>query len=170
MQDDLNQRLIASAERMVDYHDRLFEVFQRIGNESKSRIVWLVAIAGFAIINIPALTNYREEPWPTSLVPAAWVLTALLGAVTHWQFRNRSVAEIQTYIAKRELLLGYIASGPQAATMAALNDILTNEKEPPPKHFKFQLSVTRFADRLELATMLAFALSMALTIRAYLLP
>jgi len=39
MQDDLNQRLISSAERMIDYNDRLFELFQRLGNESKSRIV-----------------------------------------------------------------------------------------------------------------------------------
>ena len=170
MDDDLNQRLIAWAERMVDYHDRLFEVFQRIGNESKSRIVWLVAIAGFAIINMPALTAHRQPTRPASVVPAAWVLTALLGAVTHWQFRNRSVAEILTYVAKRELLLAYIANGPQAATMAELNDILTHKKDPLPKHFKFQLSATTFADRLELVTMLAFVLSMALAIRAYLLP
>jgi uncharacterized protein YpiB (UPF0302 family) len=97
-------------------------------------------------------------------------LTALLGAITHWQFRNRSVAEILTYIAKRDLLLAYIANGPDAATMADLNEILSHKKEPVPIHFKYQLSTTTFVDRLELATMIAFALAMALTVRAYLFP
>lgn len=164
---ELKQGLIQSAERMIDYHDRLFEIFQRIGNESKSRVVWLVAIAGFAVINMPILTTYRAPSWPTALLLGAWLLTALLGTLTHWQFHNRSLAEIQTYVAKRELLLAYIANGAEAATMADLNDILANRKDPLPRHFKAQLSVTRFADRLELATMLVFALSLATTIRAY---
>ncbi len=168
MDDDLNQRLISSAERMVDYTDRQFEIFQRIGNESKSRIVWLVAIAGFAIINIPTLSAQSVLNWASSLAPAAWVFTALLGVITHWQFRNRSISEILTYIAKRELLLVYIANGPESATMSELNQIIAHEKEPLPKHFKSQLSTTTFADRLELATMIVFTISMALTIRAYL--
>jgi hypothetical protein len=170
MNDDLSQRLVASAERMVDYNDRLFEIFQRIGNESKSRIIWLVAIAGFAIVNIPTLSAHSTLNWASSLAPAAWVFTALLGAITHWQFRNRSIAEVLTYIAKRELLLAYIANGPGSATMSELNEILAHKKEPLPKHFKSQQSTTTFADRMEFATMIAFALSMALTIRAYIFP
>jgi len=103
-------------------------------------------------------------------VPAAWVFTALLASVTHWQFRNRSIAEIQTYITKRELLLAYLPNGPQAATMAELNDTLTHKKEPLPKQFKAQLGVTGFADKLELATMILFAVSMAVTMFEYVIP
>ncbi len=168
MSNDLNMRLIESAERMIDYHDRLFEIFQRIGSDSKSRIVWLVAISGFAIINLPSVLSQSPPGSSFTLLAVAWVGTALLGAVTHWQFRNRSFAEIKTYVAKRELLLAFLANGPEAATMAELNEIINNKKEPLPSYFDSQLSVTAFVDRLELATMIVFALSMALTIRFYL--
>ena len=166
---DLGQRLVSSAERMVDYHDRLLEIFQRIGNEGKSRMIWLVAIAGFAMINIPAMSANAIRNWAASVSPVAWGLTALLGVITHWQFRNRSHAEIRTYISTREHLLAYIANGPESATMAGLNEILLHEREPLAEHFKQQLSVTTFVDRLGLATMIDFALSMASTMRAYLL-
>jgi hypothetical protein len=170
MKDDLNERLIASAERMVDYHDRLFEIFQRIGNESKSRLVWIVAIAGFAIINSPTVLAAGDLQWAKPVLPAAWALTAVFTAITHWQFRNRSIAEIRIYTTKREYLLAYITNGPQSATMADLNDILTNKKDSLPKLFQAQLAVTTFADRLELLTMILFVLSMGLTIGEYLLP
>jgi hypothetical protein len=54
--------------------------------------------------------------------------------------------------------------------MAELNDILTNKKEPLPKQFKAQLGVTCFADKLELATMILFAVSMAVTMFEYVSP
>lgn len=53
MQNDLNNRLINMAERMIDYHDKVFEVVHKLESESMTRIVWLVGIAGFALINVP---------------------------------------------------------------------------------------------------------------------
>jgi hypothetical protein len=152
---------------MLENHDKLLELLHRTGSESKSRIAWLVAISGFALLNSPSLASQGHDNWATPFAPAAWAMTALLGIVTHWQFRNRGIAEIQTYMARRELLIAYIINGPDTATKADLDSILLSEKEPLPRHFKAQLASTRFADRLELATMLFFTLSMALTIRGY---
>jgi len=168
MKDDLNQRLIESAERWIDYQDKLIEIFHRADNDSTSRITWLVAISGFAIINIPLVISYTAAKIPIFYILLPWLVTATIGIVTHWQFRNRRNSELLNYITKRGLLMAYLTNGVEFATIADLNDIIENKKEPLSKYFKEQLSTTRLTDFLELAIMLCFVASIAITIHVLL--
>jgi hypothetical protein len=162
MAQELNVRLIEAADRMIEYHDKVFEVVHKLESQSMSRIVWLVAIAGFALINFPGPTAQVATSLPSILAP--WIITSLLGVITHWEFRNKSVKNLELYMTKRELLMAFVANGPTAATMAELNSIIRHEKEPLTARLAVQSRITRVADLLEFATLISFVLAMGLTL------
>jgi hypothetical protein len=165
--DNLNARVIESAARMIEFNDKQIELMQRLDNQSMSRIVWFVAIAGFSLINVPAAASFAGASARVPTILVAWLVTAFLGAFAHWQFRNRSVATIHVYLTRRELLMAFLANGPEMATLGELKDIVNNVKDPLPKLFRSQIAAVKFADRLELLMMIAFVVSMALTALAF---
>ena len=58
-------------------------------NESSAaRMVWFVAIAGYAFLNVPiylkALSEESVSGLMLVLISAPWALTAVFGVITHW--------------------------------------------------------------------------------------
>ena len=143
MQSSLNARLIAAADRMIEYQDCVFETIQKLESENMSRIVWLVALAGFALINIPTVAGSLILNDSLSAIMLAWIVMAFRGSITHWQFRNKSVKNLQLYTVKRELLMAYVTNGEDVATLADLQAITNNSKPPLPERLKSQIWTVR---------------------------
>lgn len=123
MNNELNARLIDAASRMLDYLNKDYETTQKLESDNASRIVWLVAIAGFVLVNLPNLNGGHLPP----IYHLPWIITATLGVVTHWLYRNMSVQDLKLYTIKREQLTAYILDGPDNAILDHLNSIISNQ-------------------------------------------
>ncbi len=73
------------------YAQRISETNELVESSNKasaSRLVWFVAIAGYAFLNIPvyikALSDEPVSGVALVAITIPWALTALLGVVTHW--------------------------------------------------------------------------------------
>ncbi len=125
MNNELNTRLIEAATRMIGYLDRDYEITQKHESDNASRIVWLVAISGFVLVNLP---NLKSNSLP-SLYYLPWILTAMIGVTTHWLYRSVNAKDVKLYTIKREQYMAYILSGPENAILDTLNNINTNQTE-----------------------------------------
>jgi hypothetical protein len=123
MNNSLNIRIIEAATRMIEYLDKAFETTIRLERDNASRIVWIVAISGFILINLPIFTSKRLP----LIYYLPWIITAILGIVTHWLYRSVSVHDLQLYTTKREQLMAFILNGPENATLDDLNKIVSNK-------------------------------------------
>lgn len=161
MNDTLSLRLIDAAERMVIFLDKGYETTQKLEGANASRVVWLVAIAGFAIINLPTIVKGGQFP-PTIIAP--WALVALFGVITHWLHRAVAIQNFSMYSVKREQLLTLIINGPELATLDALRQILENKTPALQPVAKSLNRATTAASIMEFATFALFVISIGFVI------
>jgi len=158
MNNELNARLIEAATRMIDYLDRDYEITQKHESENASRIVWLVAISGFVLVNLP---NLKGNSIPSTYY-LPWITTAILGVVTHWLYRSVNAKDVRLYITKREQFMVYILSGSENATLDTLNKIQTNQTEELRAAAKALSRTTKLTWILETATITLLVISFGL--------
>jgi hypothetical protein len=154
MVNELNLRLIKTAEQMVESLDKMYEVTHKLESENASRMVWLVGISGFAILNLPNVFSQKFAPSFSDFIP--WLVTAIFGVLAHWSHRNVSIQNFSLYIVKRESLLTFITNGAENAIFDDLQKILTNKTEKLQEVGKAHNRATAFATRFEQLTFLSF--------------
>ena len=156
MANELNLRLIETAEQMVESLDKMYEVTHKLESENAARIVWLVGISGFAILNLPNVFS----PSFSDFIP--WLITAICGVLAHWSHRNVRIQNFSLYAVKRENLLTFITNGAENAIFANLQKILTNQTEKLQEIGKAHYAATALATRLEQLTFLSFLVGLIL--------
>ena len=154
MANELNLRLIETAERMVESLDKMYEFTHKLESENVSRMVWLVGISGFAILNLPNVFTQGEFPSFWDFLP--WLITAICGVLAHWSHRNVSIQNFRLYIAKRESLLSFIINGAENATFIELQDTLTNKTKELREIGEAHHRATSLATRFEQLTFWSF--------------
>ena len=154
MINELNLRLVKTAEQMVESLDKMYEVTHKLESENASRMVWLVGISGFAILNLPNVFSQKFAPSFSDFIP--WLMTAIFGVLAHWSHRNVSIQNFSLYIVKRESLLSFITNGAESAIFDDLQKILTNKTEKLQELGKAHNRATAFATRFEQLTFLSF--------------
>ena len=127
MMSELNIRLVKTAEQMVASIDKIYEITNKLEGENSSRMVWLVGISGFAILNIPSTFTQKNSISFMDFLP--WIITTLCGVIAHWLHRNVSIQNFSIYIVKRENLLTYILNGAENAIYDDLENILLSKTE-----------------------------------------
>jgi hypothetical protein len=160
MNSEINMRLVDAAERMVDYLDKAYETTFRLERDNASRVVWLVALSGFAMINLPSL----KATLPPLPIIMPWIATAVLGVITHWSHRDLGIRNFSLYTVKRELLLVFIINGPSLATFDTLNGIIKNEGDSLQRASKGVGRATTITTFLELLTFIGFVISIGCVI------
>ena len=158
MNNELNTRLMEAATRMIDYLDRDYEITQKHESDNASRIVWLVAISGFVLVNLPNLKG-NSLPSPYYL---PWIITAMIGVATHWLYRSVNAKDLKLFTIKREQYMAYILSGPENATLGTLNNINTNQTEELKVAANDLSRTTRLTWILETATVVLLIISFGL--------
>jgi hypothetical protein len=157
MNNDLNDRIIESAKMIINTIDKSFEVTQKIENDNSSRIVWIVAISGFALLNFQNIAVNNLHLPPAYIIP--WIMTAILGIVTHWIYRNVTYCDFELYQAKKGLLLAFIVGGPENATLEKLKNIFSGEDILLKERQIKLLNVIKKANLIELLTMIMLVIS-----------
>jgi hypothetical protein len=68
---------------------------------SASRLVWFVAIAGYAFLNVPiylnAISKDSVRGMMLIIISAPWALTAVFGVITHWILGELASKDNQYY-------------------------------------------------------------------------
>jgi len=104
---------------------RPFRVESDTATVAAARLVWLVAIAGAALLNAPALVSSLTAREPSVseklLLVFPWAASAFFGVLAHWFFGLVQYHEIHFYRLKRAELASLKRD--RAAT-ASLDDIL----------------------------------------------
>jgi hypothetical protein len=165
MNKELNDRLVEAAERMIESYDKAYETVHKLEGENASRMVWLVAVSGFAIIYTPTFLSYGKTYPFSPLLP--WILTALLGVLAHWSHRSVATRNFELHSTRRELLTIFIINGPAQATYQALDAILTNKTQKLAQIDKAHSRITTLTTLLEIATFAAFIGSLAYFLWVY---
>ncbi len=86
------------------YAERLSKIQELDASQNKSsasRLVWFVAIAGYAFLNVPIYLNVISEDSVSGMmliiIAAPWALTAVFGVITHWILGEQDSKENQYY-------------------------------------------------------------------------
>ena len=76
---------------LESYAERLSKNQELVASQnesSASRLVWFVAIAGYAFLNVPIYLKTLSEDTVSGMmlvvISAPWALTAVFGVITHW--------------------------------------------------------------------------------------
>ena len=167
MVNELNLRLIKTAEQVVSSLDKMYEITHKLESENASRMVWLVGISGFAILNLPNVLTKIFSPSFLDFIP--WLITAIFGVMAHWFHRNVSIQNFSLYVVKRESLLTFIINGADSAIYDDLQKILTNKTEKLQEIAKAHGRATAFATRFEQLTFLSFLVGLILFVWKFVL-
>lgn len=158
MVNELNERLTKIAEHTVSTLDKTYENVQKLESANASRMVWLVGISGFAILNLPNIFNPTNQPTVWDFLP--WLVTAFCGVIAHWSHRSIDIQNFAVYIEKRESLLNFIVSGSENVVFQDLHDILTNKTERLVEISNEHEKAVARATRLEQLTFIFFLVSL----------
>jgi hypothetical protein len=160
MINELNHRLIKAAERMVVSLDKMYEVTHKLEIENASRMVWLVGISGFAILNLPNVFSQEHSLSYSDFI--TWLITAIFGVLAHWSHRNVSIQNFNLYVVKRESLLNFIINGAENAIFDDLQQILSNKINKLQEVAQAHNRATTIATRFEQITFLSFLVGLIL--------
>jgi hypothetical protein len=109
------------------------ELRESTNKASASRLVWFVAIAGYAFLNVPvyikALSDEPVSGVTLVVITIPWVLTALLGVVTHWLLSELIALDNLWYITYMANINAFIVTKDGEITDRQLLDLL-DEKDP----------------------------------------
>jgi ribose/xylose/arabinose/galactoside ABC-type transport system permease subunit len=108
------------------------ELVESNNKASASRLVWFVAIAGYAFLNVPvyikALSDEPVSGVALVVITIPWALTALLGIVTHWLLGELIDLDIIWYITYMADINAFIVTKDGEVTDRQLLDLL-DEKD-----------------------------------------
>ena len=116
------------AERLSKNRDLIASLNQ----SSAARLVWFVAIAGYAFLNVPIyLRSLSEDSVSGSMlivISAPWALTAVFGVITHWILGELTSIDYQCYDDRIQSIYSLIMTNGDKITDDQILDIL-NEKD-----------------------------------------
>ena len=89
---------------LESYAERLSKNQELAASQNKSsasRLVWFVAIAGYAFLNVPiylqAISEESVSGMILIIISAPWAFTAVFGVITHWILGEQASKENQYY-------------------------------------------------------------------------
>ena len=89
---------------LESYAERLSKNQELAASQNKSsasRLVWFVAIAGYAFLNVPiylrAISDDSVSGMMLIIISAPWAFTAVFGVITHWILGEQASKENQYY-------------------------------------------------------------------------
>ena len=102
---------------------------------SASRLVWFVAIAGYAFLNVPIYMNTISDDSVDGMmliiISAPWALTAVFGVITHWILGEQASKENQYYAALIGSIYSLIVTKGDKITDEQVIDLINeNDSEP----------------------------------------
>jgi len=123
-------------QEMIDdlARSRPFDIEADTAIAAASRLVWLVAIAGAALLKTPELASSLMQREPSacekSLLVLPWALTAFFGIWAHWFFGLVQYREIHYYTLKRAELTALKRNQAPSASHDELMQILEDRTMP----------------------------------------
>jgi hypothetical protein len=91
-------------EVLESYAERLSRNQELAASQHKSsaaRLVWFVAIAGYAFLNVPIYMKTLSDDSVSGImliiISAPWALTAVFGVITHWILGELTLKDNQCY-------------------------------------------------------------------------
>lgn len=115
-------------ETLNDNLRRDFEIIGEVNKNTAARLVWFVAIAGFALLNVSSLANNLIEPDLTSsqqfILVLPWSISALLGILAHWLLGEVTSRDSIYYMVKRHAIRSFLATAPPRPTVQQVLNII----------------------------------------------
>jgi len=137
---------------------------------SATRLVWFVAISGFALINFPTLAD-RIAPSPLTSsqllwLSLPWVLTAVSGVAAHWLLGDLVIRDNEYYIMKQHSIRAFLANAdPKPAITDVLDMINIDDTDKDVARWKSRVrKLTPFVTWLERATFFFLIVSILATV------
>ena len=156
----------ATIREFADGLSRDFGVFAEINKGTATRLVWFVAISGFALLNVrdlaEAVARRRFDGILLFLLVLPWVIAAVLGLVAHWLLGDVTAKDTVYYIMKQHAIRAFLAtasSHPTIAETLSILDVDDTDKEVASRK-KAVEQVSPWADAAEKATFAAIIFSL----------
>ena len=110
-------RGIETVETFADGLARDHAVLNQNNNSAAARLVWFVAIAGFALLNVGSLANSIIETPLARLhlvvLVFPWALAGLCGIIAHWLNGEVMARDNVYHILKQHSIRAWLANAPQ---------------------------------------------------------
>ena len=127
---------------LESYAERLSRDQELVASQNKSsasRLVWFVAIAGYAFLNVPIYLNTISGDSLSGImlivISAPWALTAVFGVITHWILGEQSSKENQYYASLTSSIYSLIITEGDKITDQQVLELL-NEKDRDNQKFR----------------------------------
>jgi hypothetical protein len=121
---------------LESYAERLSRDQELVASQnesSASRLVWFVAIAGYAFLNVPiylrALSDESVSGGMLIIISAPWALTAVFGVITHWIQGELTSKDNQCYAKRIENLYALIMTEGDKISDQQVLDLLQEKND-----------------------------------------
>jgi hypothetical protein len=108
-----------------------FEIVTQSNRDSASRLVWFVAISGFALINMRVYGEaVAENPLTKSqlfLISLPWALTAISGVIAHWLLGELIARDNEFHMLRQHAIRSFLANAQPKPAIAEVLEILNVE-------------------------------------------
>ena len=126
---------IETVRTFIDGLGRDYAVISANNNSAASRLVWFVAIAGFALLNVGKLAKGIVGSSLTSgenvLLVLPWAFVGLCGVIAHWLTGELGAIDNNYYMMKQHSIRSWLATAPRNPKIQEVTDILNvDEKDP----------------------------------------
>jgi hypothetical protein len=119
---------IKTVETMADGLAKDHQVYANNNDHALTRLVWFVAIAGFALLNVNRLAadiiGEKLTRIQLVLLILPWVFVALSGVVTHYLIGETVAEDNKYYVLMQHTLRAWLAYPPAKPTVKEVLEIL----------------------------------------------
>jgi hypothetical protein len=105
-----------------------FRIVSQSNKDSASRLVWFVAISGFALVN---MRSYAEAVSGTpltrvqlSLISLPWALTAVSGVISHWLLGELIARDNEFHMLRQHAIRSFLANAQPKPSIHEILEIL----------------------------------------------
>ena len=105
-----------------------FVIVAQSNRDSAARLVWFVAIAGFALIN---MKSYAQALVPDALtklqliaVSLPWALTAIFGVIAHWLLGDLIARDNEFHMLRQHAIRSFLANAKPKPAIAEILEII----------------------------------------------
>jgi hypothetical protein len=115
-------------EQYADGLSRDQAIISEDNKESDTRLIWFVAISGFALLNLPTLADRIASKSLDSteviIISIPWAITAIFAVITHWLLGELVTRDHSYYCMKQHSIRSFIANIANKSSMKEVIDII----------------------------------------------
>jgi len=142
---------------------RNHDIVTRGNNSIATRLVWFVAIAGFALLNVPdlatSLSGTSMSGTMLLLLMVPWAAAAIFGVIGHWQLGVVSFRDAKYFNEKRARLNLFRMARASSASYEECQAIMEDQDEHLRDLFRRLRRSGRWATVFEQATLVAVCIA-----------